>query len=45
MNHRIVESNRIKMHIAEDGEGPLVILSQRLSGAVVLVAAPIEGIG
>jgi pimeloyl-ACP methyl ester carboxylesterase len=27
MNHRIVESNRIKMHIAEDGEGPLVILS------------------
>jgi pimeloyl-ACP methyl ester carboxylesterase len=26
MNHRIVESNRIKMHIAEDGEGPLVIL-------------------
>jgi pimeloyl-ACP methyl ester carboxylesterase len=27
MNHRIVESNGIKMHIAEDGEGPLVILS------------------
>jgi epoxide hydrolase A/B len=26
MNHRIVESNRIKMHIAEDGKGPLVVL-------------------
>jgi len=26
MNHRVVESNRIKIHIAEDGEGPLVVL-------------------
>src|SRR5258705_1438535 len=26
MNHRIVESNGIKMHLAEDGEGPLVVL-------------------
>jgi pimeloyl-ACP methyl ester carboxylesterase len=26
MNHRTVESNGIKMHIAEDGEGPLVVL-------------------
>jgi pimeloyl-ACP methyl ester carboxylesterase len=26
MNHRFVRSNGIKMHIAEDGEGPLVIL-------------------
>ncbi|MBV8967933.1 MAG: alpha/beta hydrolase [Verrucomicrobia bacterium] len=26
MNHRIVESNGIKMHIAEDGQGPLVVL-------------------
>src|SRR6476619_5356773 len=25
MNHRIVESNGIKMHIAEDGDGPLVV--------------------
>ena len=25
MNHRIVESNGIKMHLAEDGEGPLVV--------------------
>ncbi len=25
MNHRIVESNKIKMHLAEDGEGPLVV--------------------
>ena len=25
MNHRIVESNKIKMHFAEDGEGPLVV--------------------
>ena len=26
MNHRVVESNGIKMHLAEDGEGPLVVL-------------------
>jgi pimeloyl-ACP methyl ester carboxylesterase len=26
MNHRFVRSNGIKMHIAEDGEGPLVVL-------------------
>jgi pimeloyl-ACP methyl ester carboxylesterase len=26
MIHRIVESNGIKMHIAEDGDGPLVVL-------------------
>src|SRR5258708_11176874 len=26
MNHRIVETNGIKMHIAEDGEGALVVL-------------------
>jgi pimeloyl-ACP methyl ester carboxylesterase len=26
MNHRIIESNGIKMHPAEDGEGPLVVL-------------------
>jgi pimeloyl-ACP methyl ester carboxylesterase len=26
MNHRIVDSNGIKMHLAEDGEGPLVVL-------------------
>ena len=26
MNHRLVRSNGIKMHIAEDGEGPLVVL-------------------
>jgi pimeloyl-ACP methyl ester carboxylesterase len=26
MNHRTVESNGIKMHLAEDGEGPLVVL-------------------
>jgi pimeloyl-ACP methyl ester carboxylesterase len=26
MNHRFVSSNGIKMHIAEDGEGPLVVL-------------------
>jgi pimeloyl-ACP methyl ester carboxylesterase len=26
MNYRVVESNRIKIHIAEDGEGPLVVL-------------------
>src|SRR5215467_1089990 len=26
INHRIVDSNGIKMHIAEDGEGPLVVL-------------------
>jgi pimeloyl-ACP methyl ester carboxylesterase len=25
MNHRLVESNGIKMHLAEDGEGPLVV--------------------
>jgi pimeloyl-ACP methyl ester carboxylesterase len=25
MNHRVVESNGIKMHLAEDGEGPLVV--------------------
>jgi pimeloyl-ACP methyl ester carboxylesterase len=25
MNHRVVESNKIKMHLAEDGEGPLVV--------------------
>ena len=25
MNHRIVESNGIKMHLAENGEGPLVV--------------------
>jgi len=25
MNHRTVESNGIKMHIAEDGDGPLVV--------------------
>ena len=25
MNHRIVESNGIKMHLAEDGKGPLVV--------------------
>src|SRR5258708_38445970 len=26
MNHRIVKSNGINMHLAEDGEGPLVVL-------------------
>ena len=26
MNHRTIDSNGIKMHIAEDGEGPLVVL-------------------
>ena len=26
MNHRFIRSNGIKMHIAEDGEGPLVVL-------------------
>ena len=26
MKHRFVESNGIKMHIAEQGEGPLVVL-------------------
>ena len=26
INHRIVDSNGIKMHIVEDGEGPLVVL-------------------
>jgi pimeloyl-ACP methyl ester carboxylesterase len=26
INHRIVDSNRIKMHVAEAGDGPLVIL-------------------
>ena len=26
MNHRTIETNGIKMHIAEDGEGPLVVL-------------------
>jgi pimeloyl-ACP methyl ester carboxylesterase len=26
MNHRFVESNGIKMHLAEDGRGPLVVL-------------------
>src|SRR6478736_5212810 len=26
MNHRTVESNGIKMHLAEDGRGPLVVL-------------------
>ena len=26
MNHRTVETNGIKMHIAEDGDGPLVVL-------------------
>jgi len=26
MNHRFVKSNRISMHLAEDGEGPLVVL-------------------
>jgi pimeloyl-ACP methyl ester carboxylesterase len=26
MNHRFVKSNGIKMHIAEDGEGPLIVL-------------------
>src|SRR5215469_1587254 len=26
MNHRFVRSSGIKMHIAEDGEGPLVVL-------------------
>jgi pimeloyl-ACP methyl ester carboxylesterase len=26
MNHRIVESNGIKMYLAEDGQGPLVVL-------------------
>ena len=30
MNHRIVESNGIKMHLAEDGEGPLVVLCHGL---------------
>jgi hypothetical protein len=25
MNHRTVETNGIKMHIAEDGEEPLVL--------------------
>src|SRR6266481_5425799 len=26
MNHRIVKSNGINMHLAEDGEGPFVVL-------------------
>src|SRR6202011_840281 len=26
MNHRIVESNGIKIYLAEDGQGPLVVL-------------------
>jgi hypothetical protein len=26
MKHRIVETNRIKMHLAERGDGPLVVL-------------------
>ena len=27
MNHRFVRSNGIKMHIAQDGEGTLVVLA------------------
>jgi hypothetical protein len=26
MNYRFVKSNGISMHLAEDGEGPLVVL-------------------
>jgi epoxide hydrolase A/B len=26
LNHRFIDSNGIRMHIAEQGEGPLVVL-------------------
>ena len=43
ITHRTVQTNGINMHIAEAGEGPLVLLRPRLPGALVLVAAPASG--
>ena len=39
INHRHIDVNGIRMHIAEQGQGPLVLMVQWLSRAVVQLTA------
>jgi pimeloyl-ACP methyl ester carboxylesterase len=39
VSHRTIETNGIRMHVAEKGAGPLVILCHGFPGILVLVAA------
>ena len=45
IQHRTVQTNGIDMHIAEMGEGPLVLLCHGFPGVLVLLAAPAPGAG
>jgi pimeloyl-ACP methyl ester carboxylesterase len=40
VKHRIVETNGIRMHLAEQGAGPLVVLCHGFPELVLVLVAP-----
>ena len=45
LKHRTVDTNGIRMRVAEQGAGPLVILLSRVSGVLVLLVPSTSGAG